>query len=529
MTAGALLDELQRPECFPHGPEAVEIVQTHLSVVCLAGDLVYKLKKAKTLPFVDFGTFAARRRAAIAEVELNRRLCPDVYLGVALLQRDDDGSLRFEATVDVVDADAIPADGLDVAVVMRRLPQDRMLDELLAAGGATAVDVEQLRGLARTVASFHAGADCGEDVAAHGSPARLAGFAADNFRDLAQLPDSASGVPGALGEALARVSARNFDRLLPALETRAASGRVVDGHGDLHARNICMTTPPVAYDCIEFEPAFRCGDVATEIAFLAMDLRYRGAPELAAEFVAAYVSASGDTQIPGLLPALCSYRAMVRAKVAAIAAAEARDDEARRAPRRSAMAHVRLAAACALEAAAPWWIVVCGPPASGKSTFSKELNRTLRWPVIATDRVRKDLAGLEPTQRGGPELYTWQFTRRTYFEVLARASRNAARGVVLDGNFPAIALRSRARAAAAESGARLALVYLDVDDEEAAARAAARAARGGSVSDAGVAVARDLRARFEIPGAAEQSIELAGARPVEELVDELLVALLGRA
>lgn len=522
MNAAALLAELAQPRCFPHAPAAVELVQTHLSIVCLAGSLVYKLKKAVALPFVDFSTLAARRQACRDEVRLNRRLCPDVYLGTASLRRGVGGGLRFAATGD----DDGP-DDLDVAVVMRRLPQARMLDELLRAGSVAAADVETL---ARHVAAFHARADRGAHVRAAGDPDRLAGFAAANFAELQALPDH--GLPALLLQALARASAADFARLLPELRARAAAGRVVDGHGDLHARNICMVEPPAVYDCIEFAAAFRCGDVATECAFLAMDLRYRGAPALAATFVNAYTAASGDAAVPALLPTLCGYRAMVRAKVAALAAAEAELPAVdRERARHSAWRHVLLAAAYAAEQRGPWWLVVCGPPASGKSRLCAALAEAVAWPQVATDRVRKELAGVPPTAPARAEHYAPEFSRRTYAEVVARAAaatRAGERAVLLDGNFPTPDHRAAAATAARAAGARPFVVHVAIDASTAAARAAARTRGAAHVSDAGPEIALQLHAAF-VPPEPSESLPMLfadGARASEELAADVLAALL---
>ncbi|HEB53814.1 MAG TPA: hypothetical protein ENI87_11230, partial [bacterium] len=379
MTAEALLDELARPDCYPSGVREVHIVQTHLSVVCITDERVFKLKKAVRLPFVDFTSLAARRQACRDEVTLNRRLCPDVYLGTAALRRVD-GVLRFAAI-----GDDERREDLDVAVVMRRLPQERMLDVLVAEGGVGRNDMSHL---AAIVARFHREAERGAEVTRIGHPDRLAAFAAANFAELTAVPEH--GLPLRLLDAAREASARAFEAALPTLRARADDGRIVDGHGDLHARNVCMTSPPVIYDCIEFEPAFRCGDVATEVAFLAMDLRYRRANELANAFVDAYVEHSGDRELPALLPLLSSYRAMVRGKVAAFAAAEpevAPDDRQR--ARTSALEHLRLAAACLVECDRARWIVVCGPPASGKTGLASALAYRGRWPHVATDRVRK--------------------------------------------------------------------------------------------------------------------------------------------
>ncbi|MEZ6037993.1 MAG: AAA family ATPase [Planctomycetota bacterium] len=528
MTAEALLHELADPACFPdaaaHTGE-VQLIQTHLSVVCIVGELVYKLKKAVKLPFVDFSTLAARRQACREEVRLNRRLCHDVYLGTAELRRTPAG-LRFGPTDQSLDGEL-----LDHAVVMRCLPQHRMLDELLAAGQ---VDAAQLTGLAQRIARFHDQAERGHRVRELGDPQRLAGFAADNFTELAAVPGQP--VPDALLTRLADRSAAEFQRRMPTLQRRAAGGRVVDGHGDLHARNVCMTTPPTVYDCIEFEPAFRCGDVATEIAFLAMDLRYRSAPQLARAFVDAYVQASGDTQLPELMPLLCSYRAMVRAKVAAMAAAEAELSEPDRdAARRSCRKHARLAAALLLEQHRPHWLVVCGPPASGKSALCRALGEQLQWPALATDVLRKQLAGLAPDQPAGAAHYTPEFSRRTYsalFEHAARRTDAGADMVLLDGNFPTPAHRAEARAAAKQAGAAISFVFVRIDATTARERAAARASAGGDASDADAAITVDLHARFVAPRATTDDVDQAplcqldGARASEELLDELLAWLL---
>lgn len=516
-----MIEELRDPRCYPNAPQDVQIVQTHLSVVCITDDVVYKLKKAIALPFADFTTLAARRHMCREEVRLNRRLCPDTYLGTAALRRDG-GRLVFSA----IDADERD-DDLDVAVVMRRLPQERMLDELLQDGDATSKEVE---GLAALVAEFHAGADRGEQTRSNGDPDKLAAFAADNFTDLKQVAGHGLHVP--LLDATAAASADDFRALLPALRERCAAGRVVDGHGDLHARNVCMTSPPTVYDCIEFEPAFRCGDVATEVAFLTMDLRYRGAPELARAFTRAYVNASGDNALPRLLPTLESYRAMVRAKVAAMAAAEPElTEDDRVASRISARRHLWLASALSVELRGPWWIVVCGPPACGKSHVARRLTDGVQWSHLSTDALRKQLAGLAPTERADASHYTTQFSDRTYAELQRQARQQTAEGrrcVVLDGNFATIARRAEVAAAAAAAGAKVAFAFVHVDVETAVERARLRGAKRDTVSDADVGVTRKLHAAFVRPTADEcdRLVELDGTRPPSENVAELLTHLL---
>ena len=522
MTDAGRIAALASPACYPHAPAEVRVLQTHLSIVCLAGDLVYKLKKPVTLPFVDFAPLAARRQACRDEVRLNRRLCPDVYLGTAALRRQDGGVLRFAAL-----GDDDGADDLDVAVVMRRMPQDRMLDELLRRG---AVDVDAIAALARQIADFHGRCERPAAAIAQATPGELAGFAADNFAALRQPP--LLGLDATLLAAAADASADAFARLLPTLAARAAAGRVVDGHGDLHARNVCMTAPPSIYDCIEFEPRFRIGDVATEIAFLTMDLRHRGAHALAAAFVSAYAAAAQDPAIAALQPTLCSYRAMVRAKVAMLAAADDGLPTADRAgARNSAARHLLLAAACLAEARGPRWLVLCGPPASGKSVLAAELAALAAWPVIATDVVRKELAGVPTDARLPAASYTEAAAAAVYAEVLRRATEATRAGapvVVLDGNFATPALRAQAAAGAAAAGARTLVGHVAIDRATAIRRAGERSSSGASASDADAMVASARHAAFLAPTATEgiAHATLDGTLTPAELAAQLLAALL---
>ena len=518
---------MRDPHCYPGDATDVEIIQTHLSIVCLVGDRVYKFKKAITLPFVDFAPLASRRQACREEVRLNRRLCPDTYLGTVALRREHQ-TLRLGAMHD----DDGP-DDLDYAVVMRRLPQSRMLDVLVQAGTVT---IDEIRQLAKRIAAFHKDADRNAEVLAYGAPKQLAGFADANFTELQDVPDP--GVPRELLMQMQIVSARAFGNCLPELEARAAQGRVVDGHGDLHARNICMTDPVTIYDCIEFEPAFRCGDVATEVAFLAMDLRYRNATNLANTFVQTYVEASGDTRLPSLLPALCSYRAMVRGKVAALTAIETElPAQDRDAAHHSARQHLLLASAYLLECQSPWWLLVCGPPASGKSRLCAELHDTVQWPHLATDAVRKQLAGIAATAHARPEHYSPAFSERTYQELLhqATAASTAAATtsntcVLLDGNFPTVAHRQRAAEAAAAAGARLAILYVEIDQTTAMQRAAARQHEAGNISDADPSITAALHAQFvaPTPDEADVLVRLPGTEATKHLITRALTDLLAQ-
>jgi aminoglycoside phosphotransferase family enzyme/predicted kinase len=504
--------DLRRSDCYPHAPAHVEVVQTHISVVCLAGDRVYKLKKPVRLPFLDFSTAERRRHFCAEELRLNRRLCPDVYLDVVPLCRGTTG-LNFRG------------DGatIDHAVLMKRLPAERMLDRLLAQDAVSPTEVERL---AVFIAAFHARAERGAAVRRAGAPAGLITRLRANLADTeAQAGDV---FDPALHRALAAVTERDITRLRPILERRAREDRIVDGHGDLHARNVCLTDPPAPYDCIEFSAAFRCGDVATETAFLTMDLRYRGHAALARTYVDAYVGASGDVELPTLLPPLERYRALVRAKVAAVAAGEAELEPAdREAARSSAQRHARLAAALAAEERGRLWVAACGPPASGKSALLEALAAITGWPVMSSDRVRKELLGIPAATRAPASAYAPAVSGRVYDELFRRAT--ASDGVMLlDANWPTHSRRTALRDAATAAGATAIVVHLDVAPAIAHRRLAARADDPRSVSDADAAVYERLAAAFEPPGSSESGglPRLDGSLPVHVLLDALLVHLL---
>jgi aminoglycoside phosphotransferase family enzyme/predicted kinase len=509
------LDELRRPACYPDAPERVEIVQTHISIVCLAGPRVYKLKKPVRLSFLDFSTRERRAHFCHEEVRLNRRLCPDVYRGVAELRRGREG-LNFRGDGPVVDH----------AVEMTRLPADRMLDRLLAEGR---VRSDEIAALARRIAAFHAAAERGAEVRAAGAPDGLAARMRANFADTRAMIGPV--FDGGLHAALEEATERDVARLLPILARRAAAGRVVDGHGDLHARNVCLTDPPAVYDCIEFSAAFRCGDVAVENAFLTMDLRYRGHRELRAAYVDAYVAASGDDEQPELLPPLERYRAMVRAKVGALASAEPEVDSSDRvAAVASARRHARLAAALAIEEGGALWVAVAGPPASGKSALARAVAGVTGSPVLSSDRLRKEILGITPTVRAPAAAYAPAVSDRVYATLLRRAA-GAGPVVLLDANWPTRARRAALAAAARDAGARVVVAALDVSPAIARRRLAERAAEPHAVSDADLAVYERLAAAFERP-AADEGMALArldGAADIESLVDVVLAWLVATA
>ncbi len=438
------------------------VVETHVSYVVFVGDRVYKLKKPVVTDFVDFRTAEARRAACEAEVALNSRLAPDVYLGVAALSGPETGRC-------------------DYLVVMRRMPDDARLTRLVARNdrGAT----EKLRDIAAVLAEFHANAKRSPDIDKAGRPENvLANWAANT----AALGRSVTlGVNGALVDLVDLMARRYVEGRRELLSQRIAAGRIVDGHGDLLADDIfCLADGPRILDCLEFDPELRAGDTLADVAFLAMDLEWLDRPHLADRFLAAYKRAAGDDWPESLAHHWIAYRAQVRAKVAAVRAAQGDHHAVGQANRLLRLAYRHLAAAI------PRLVLVGGLPGTGKSTLAGALGRALRWPVLRSDVVRKQLAALDPLTPApssyGTGLYRAEMTAETYVKLLADAGSLLARGhsVVLDASWTRSCWRDAAAQLAASSGALLVPLRCHTPSPVAAGRLAARAARGGDPSDA---------------------------------------------
>ncbi|NCF90802.1 MAG: AAA family ATPase [Verrucomicrobiaceae bacterium] len=511
------IEQLSQPKRYPGGPEDVEIIQTHISVVCIAGDDVYKLKKPVKLPFLDFSTPDLREHFCQEEVRLNQRLCPQIYRGVVPLYKTGEGvSFVHGPSAKIVDH----------AVLMARLPHDRMLDELLAKD---AVSESEIRGLARHMVAFHHRADRSTSTVLAGAPNGLHRLAANNFEELAELRENLF-MPQ-LHDVLRDRNRQDFEEKLPLMEQRAREGFVMDGHGDLHARNICLTNPPAVYDCIEFNDSFRCEDVATEHAFLVMDLRYRRHRALATAYLDEVISHSGDEQMRELIPMLVRYRAMVRAKVAAFTSSEEEcGPQARQSAAVSAQRYMNLAAITAVEDGQPMVYLSCGLPGTGKTYVCEELARQSGWTYVASDHVRKELADVPLDTEALASAYTEAFSARTYEEMIARADRALALGpVIVDANYRSRDLRQRAINSARALGARVCVLWFQAPEAVILERLSQREAGRDSASDATTSVYELLKATFEEPTDEEGAklIKVNGAQSSDESIAHILCHAIG--
>jgi aminoglycoside phosphotransferase family enzyme/predicted kinase len=409
----------------------VVVRQTHISLVFLAGDRVYKVKKPVNFGFLDFSSLERRRHFCEEEVRLNRRLAPGVYRGVVAVTLESSGRLRVGGT----------GRTLEWAVEMERLPDEATLLARVRDGTVGRAEIESV---AARVAAFHAAAAPGPRVAAFGSFDIVAGNARENF----------SGSEATVGET---VSAAVFSRiqllteaaltnLRPLIESRAVRGVPRDTHGDLRLDHVYLfpdCPPPqdlAIIDCVEFSERFRYADPISDAAFLVMDLRFHGRADLAGDFAEAYFRCSGDDEGRGLLRFYTAYRAAVRGKVDALRAGEhevAAEERARAV--RHARAHWLLALGELEEPGRrPCLVLTVGLPGTGKSTLANGLTAASGFRVIRSDAIRKELAGLSGAGTAfGEGIYSAEWTRRTYAECLRRAEKLLFEGerVLADASF----------------------------------------------------------------------------------------------
>jgi len=500
--ARALVDALRRRLQARHGE--VPLIETHISWVLLAGEHAYKLKKPLALDFLDFSTLARRRAACADELRLNRRLAPSVYLGVVPIRAGPRGpSLHGRGPV------------VEVAVKMRRFAPRALASERLADGRLTAAD---LAGFGQALAAFHARAAAAPPGSDWGSAERVRAAALQAAAGLRAQLGPASGAP--LHDWLCAQAAR----LQAHWQARRAGARVREGHGDLHLDNLVwMDEALIAFDCLEFDPALRWIDVASDAGFLLMDLMARGRADLGFAFLDAWLEYGGDHDaIQGLRFQLV-YRATVRALVTAL-----RGGPAPGAPGQAA--YVALAR-CLMTPTPPGLLITHGLPASGKSWLARELLQRAGAIRLRSDVERKRLAGLAPLadSRAAGDLYTRAGTAATYEHLAERAGTILEAGwpVIVDAAFLRRGERERFAALAAAAGARFAILDCQAPMAVLRTRIAARRARADDASEADESVLALLAARQEPLTAAERAQAIVVRTDAAVDLDAIVSAWLG--
>lgn len=418
-----LIQALQDPRCYSHPVTDVQVLETHISWVLLAGDYAYKIKKPLNLGFLDFSSLEKRRHYCEEELRLNRRLAPALYLDVTAITGSVD-----QPQLSAQDS----AGAFEYAVRMRRFPQEARLDFQLNAGRLTPQDMDAV---AQRVADFHRHTPCADSDSPYGEPGTVQAPVRENF---AQIGPLLSGETDRRALALlAEHSEKQFAALAPLLAERKARGAIRECHGDLHLANLARLTSGItAFDCIEFDPALRWIDVISEAAFLVMDLQHRGRTDLAYRFLNAYLQNTGDYEGITVLPYYLAYRAMVRAKVAAIEADQHHDGT----PGPEYHAYTKLARRLG-DPCAGAVILTHGFSGSGKTWLSQRLLESLPAVRVRSDVERKRLFGLDADADSGSALgagiYSTQASDETYARLLevARTAAKTGYPVLVDATF----------------------------------------------------------------------------------------------
>lgn len=475
------------PRRYPHTTEKIVHRETHVSHVFLAGAFAYKIKKAVTFPFLDASTLALRKRWCTLEIRLNRRLAPETYLDVVPITEEPDG-LRLGGRGRVV----------EWAVKMRRLPEERMLDRLVARRQVSLQDADRIMD---RLLPFFRHAPRSRVISRVASPARLRQLLLGNLHECRPW----------VGRLILKEDVDAIDQAYqaflgvaePLLQRRVQRGFIIDGHGDLRCENICLTDPVVIFDCIEFNPGFRCGDVVNDLAFLLMDLEFRGRGELAQAMLARYRREARDPSVEALLPLYKCHRSLVRGKVRALAWQQHPRTPFGKQLQALARQHFQLARRYASQLMPPRLIVICGLIGTGKSTLARRLAATLNAHWLRTDEIRRREFGALRRPIGEEEFHQGRYAPSVSAQVYQRLHDQAAaalrqrRSVICDGMFSRADGRQVFRDLARHHGARFHLFECVTTRHRAKQRVAQRLAARHDLSEAKPEFYERLRAEFE--------------------------------
>lgn len=447
---------------------AVERIDTHAAIVFLAGSHAFKLKRSVRYPYLDFSTPERRKAACEAEIVLNRRTAPEMYLEIRSINRGPDGALTFG-----------PGKPVDWLLVMRRFDQQDLMEAVAGSGRLTP---ELIRMLAAEIARFH---DAAEVIAQPNAAAAIGQVIDGNRASMAELP------PGCLSRAEARrlheASGSNLSTLAPMLDRRGATGHVRHCHGDLHLTNICLWQGrPVLFDCLEFDPALARTDVLYDLAFLIMDLWEKGHCGAANLLLNRYLDLRDEQAGLAALPLFMSVRAAVRAHVEGAAALRQANGMERGRHQAAARRYLDHALAF-LQTAPARLIAIGGLSGAGKSTLAQAMAPRIGHApgarVLRTDVIRKRLMGVAPESRLAESAYDEATNRRVYAALTdhARQCLKAGNSVIADAVFARPEERAAIEAVAREQGCQFDGLWLKAARHTLIARVGVRQ---GDASDA---------------------------------------------
>jgi hypothetical protein len=519
-----LLMCLQDPAAYPHQPAGLEVVQTHISCVALAGDHVYKIRKPVKLGFLDFSTLQQRLDDCRREIELNRRLAPDIYLGIHSIVRKGD-HLQF-VSEEVEDA-------IEYAVVMKRLDDKRFLSHMLDDQQVTSRDIERI---VEVLEPFYRNQQPGADVLERGQPQNVRDVLVSNLESTRDMVDACITSPAF--KAISFFHDCWFSQRSDLLRQRVERGWIKDGHGDLRPQHINVGADKVRiYDCVEFDEKLRHVDVAADIAFLVMELDHRQTQSLSREFVSKMSQALEDDRFMNMLALYKCYRAVVRAKVEYLRSQESEvSDDQQQASWRQAQAYFHQACSYAVAPEKPAVLVVMGTVGVGKSSVATRLSEDLGWQRVSSDRLRKEMAELPLDQRP-PEaireqLYSQEMTEQVYQQLVDTASRAVENDqhVILDATFSRASHRQKLIDLLDETGADGMFLELTASEKTLKKRLKDRRHQRSVVSDARLEEFDRLLESYDPPAEvpAKMHRSISSEQAIDDAMNELYVNLIER-
>jgi uncharacterized protein len=514
-----LIAFLKSPESYPHGPTEVRAIQTHISWVFIASPFVFKVKKPVNLGFLDFSTLEKRRHLCQREIDLNRRLCPEIYLETVPIYASDPG-FSFKP----------PGDIVEYAVKMKELPHGWFLNELLEKNLVTE---HQINRVISTLHRFYQAERPTPEIEQWGTPEKLKISTDENFAQVE--PFVGKTISSAAIETIRHYTNRFYVANANLFRERIQHHRILDCHGDLHLDHVHLTPDATTiFDCIEFNDRFRFIDIANDLAFLAMDFDFKGRSDLGNLLLRNAAREFDDAEILKVANFYKCYRAFVRGKVETIQATE-KETRNPQEHERQAGRYFRLALRYAIAGSEPLILVVMGGVGTGKSTIAKRLASELDWPVFSSDEIRKRLAGVPLTQRTPPELrakiYSAQMTQQTYRKLLVDglATLKENRGVILDATFSTRGLRKFLCDECKKANVSFQFVELELDVSEIKKRLKLRDENSGETSDARLEDFQTLSAAYEPPSEfAPSLIRVLTTTSVSDAVETILLCLAQR-
>jgi len=464
MSQAQLFERMRQPSFYGSDVTGVEIMQTHISFVALAGSYAYKVKKAVNFGFLDFSTLEKRKHFCEEELRLNRRLCPEIYLAVVPITMHNK-ELKLDGQGEIV----------DYAVKMKRFPQEYMMMHRLAQNQVGENTIEKI---CTILVEFYQKDQPTKEIISFGQVEAIKKNVVENFEQTTSVIDLT--IPKKMYQFIERVSYEFFDTRKKVFEDRIKEGHIHDCHGDLHSGNIVINDGICIFDCIEFNKRFRYCDIASDIGFLAMDLDFQNKPFLSSFLMETYMNKSGDKGVHDVLNLYKSYRAYVRGKVLGF-----RLDDPHVHPQEkneivaTASKYFELSHYYAslldidLHLPRPLCFMVSGITGTGKSTLAKKLSIDYHAQVLNSDMVRKQLAGIDAFEHHfdgvNKGLYAPQKTQQTYESLCNNALEilHQKNHVIVDATFQQKAFRDLLKNTAEEAHAIFIPIGCTCPDEKA--------------------------------------------------------------